>query len=228
MTGYDSSVTRLKITAGGYGSLSDSAALFLHSQDDATFPGIFSLYTTDGTNYFEAMRGLNDGKVNLLYGLQIEGIDQARSGKFVDYIGFPVAGPGLFDVDTYVAQSAWESIGPTGSGATNIWTTMDSVPDGADWVVLRIVGDTASLAYTAHDQIIVNAFARMTGTALTPTGYTQIAAGVAITDADGYGEAFCNTVHPVPLDANKRFDLYWGGNGETSSMAMYLVGYGFN
>jgi hypothetical protein len=38
----------------------------------------------------------------------------------------PVAVTGEFDIDSSVVETAWESVGPTGAGADNTWTALDS------------------------------------------------------------------------------------------------------
>lgn len=48
--------------------------------------------------------------------------------------------PGTFDVDAVISAATRETIGPTGSGATNIWTALDDAPsDVKSWDLIGTV-----------------------------------------------------------------------------------------
>ena len=68
---------------------------------------------------------------------------------------------GDFDVNAVIG-AGWESVGPTGSGATNIWTALDSLPANTKWIELLIhtfAGDTSG------NVADMELFIRQTGTA---------------------------------------------------------------
>lgn len=137
--------------------------------------------------------------------------------------------PTAFDVDAVIAAS-WESVGPTGSSATNIWTGMDSIPSNlttAAFVKLRIFNSIeGSTDNQEYYQIV---YARITGSSTAAGGLTQVSktreynrAGAAEAVADE------NMAFPsVPLDSSLRFDLYRAVNGTspTVSVLAYMEGW---
>ncbi len=72
------------------------------------------------------------------------------------------AGPSAFDVDSNITESTWESVGPTGSGATNIYTGMDAIPAGATFAVFL-----ANLLATSSGAgiVVISLYARAAGSA---------------------------------------------------------------
>jgi len=121
------------------------------------------------------------------------------------------------NVASVITESTWESIGPTGSGANNIWTALDVVPPGSDWIMLRfrmilsggIGGDAFYL------------WGRKTGSVAgissdTMYQYSQLAAGSLMwTDR-------------IAVDASRRFDMHWQATQSSVNLELWLVGYGFN
>lgn len=45
------------------------------------------------------------------------------------------------DVDSALIIDTWETVGPTGSGADNIWATMDQLPDNATILMVQVILD---------------------------------------------------------------------------------------
>lgn len=130
-----------------------------------------------------------------------------------------------FDVDANVTEGAFESVGPTGSSATNIWTPMDSIPSGARIAIITV--ESNNIGDESGSDLQVRVHARMTGS-------SQVA-------GDENRIYFLNmdnnnlTVPPelglqyeamVPLDTSGRFDITWSASNETSiSFDIYLRGF---
>lgn len=141
------------------------------------------------------------------------------------------AQPGTFIFDSpylltlssgVLTESAWESFGPTGSGADNIWTGIDNVPTNARGLILRgnVEGSSAG-----SSRITCGLHARKTGTA----------------GGNGPGNSVCfndvaNTSPVVTLvgargetqvncDTSRRVDLFWFADATTKQAYCYLMGY---
>jgi hypothetical protein len=119
-------------------------------------------------------------------------------------------------LDTDVTAATWETIGPTGSGATNIWSELDDIPSDAKVVLLSIDN-------------------RMTGNAAaTQFSTVSLASGDTVSpDIDDYersrvhanntpsGEDRSDSVEVmVHLDSSRRFKAYWD---ESSGAAATII-----
>ena len=127
-----------------------------------------------------------------------------------------------FDIVANVTDSTWESVGPTGSGATNIWTAMDIIPAGAQAVILKIYahvnGSTAGTTYST------SVYGRKNGSA-TAAGYATWLAYAVFINRSGLNEADGNlSTCVVPLSSSKIMDLQPIAVGTGTAVAM-LVGY---
>jgi len=120
----------------------------LHIHDDG------GIYTTNATGGSQGADTFNAS------GLYIDGVD-LDAGAVTNWVrGHTVyvkddtgASSNVFDLYAAMAGGVWESIGPTGSGATNIWTALDDVVSGAKWVELLIKNqsnDTTQLSSQIH------------------------------------------------------------------------------
>lgn len=130
----------------------------------------------------------------------------------------------LFDIDA-VISTTWESVGPIGSGATNTWTAMNSVPLTAKFVILNIhneiQGSTNSTSYESR----LHARKTGDGTAVNDTTRISIAGFI---NRSGLLEKDLNiTSHIIPIDSQRRFDLYRLSLGTTPTInvKMNLVGW---
>jgi hypothetical protein len=130
-----------------------------------------------------------------------------------------------FDVSTNVTEGTFESVGPTGSGATNTWAAMDSITAGARIAIIRV------FCYVLGDESATNmigqVYIRMTGDS-TATGnrnrvlYIQTDNNneVEVPEEADQVEIF------VPLDASRRFDVTWSAlNDAARNIDLYLVGF---
>lgn len=157
----------------------------------------------------------------------VDGIPIILGGEFVSNSnGNPNISDTVFAVDSVVAETAWESIGPTDSGADNIWTAMDSIPAGVDWVRLYAV------AYGSNGSASINlyiyAYARETGGSQATGSDNRILRAYGRTDGSGYENIGDTAEITIPLDSSLRFDVYWNGNATAESVDLRLVGWGYN
>jgi len=127
------------------------------------------------------------------------------------------------DVSGSLPQLTWESVGPTGSGASNIWTALDLVPLSAVAIIVT--------SYLVVEGSLNSAYA-LTIT-VEKTGYN----GSAV-DKEVHQVAFLNTSASleriigksevtIPIDSTNGFQLRYnpGGNLPTSTVSLYLKGF---
>jgi len=128
-----------------------------------------------------------------------------------------------FDVDA-VISTAWESVGPTGSGATNIWTALDVVPNGAKWVELKISNLSEHSSSSTTTQLI---YGRKTGTSGAIAESRVISKASMRADGSTYAAAFDLSTAKVPVDSLGRFDLYRNQSiGTGAAVLIFLIGWG--
>lgn len=126
-----------------------------------------------------------------------------------------------FDVDSVIG-AAWESVGPTGSGATNIWADMDIIPPGAKWVEFKI----RNLAdNTGGPNTYQYLHGRVTGSSAIVANATMISFNSLDTSGSS-GTTGNMTIAKLPLDSSLRFDLYRNSSGTTLDCVIYLMGWG--
>lgn len=135
------------------------------------------------------------------------------------------------DVLTGIAATTWESVGPTGSGATNIWTALDVVPTNTKYVILTI---HINAFYNAGTGTLLYLDGRKTGsteTAVSPGGKTNMAAAQLNATGSGATSVQTRTVveKRLPVNASNQFDLYWSYSSYTagsSDLGVRLTGWG--
>lgn len=131
-----------------------------------------------------------------------------------------------FDVDAVIG-AAWESVGPFGSGATNIWgadgTGMDEVVSGAKWVQIAIQSESVTTSTSASCVL----HSRATGSTVGISIRTKTSdAFVSLPGSGATGATVRNVCHAnIPLDSSRRFDLYLAATG-TATVELTLRGFG--
>lgn len=126
---------------------------------------------------------------------------------------------------TTMTVSTWESVGPTSSGATNIWTALDDVPAGATGIILRVYNSIAGA--TNGDIYSAVLYARVTGSSGSTSTHTLISSS-ALTNRSGGTEQDRGVSEViVPIDGNLRFDAHYtqSGTGPTITLSGTLVGF---
>lgn len=121
------------------------------------------------------------------------------------------------DIDT----GAFLSVGPTGSGAAVIWSTLDAAPAGARGVRLFVLAGAIHGAGAAATHKITCIF-RKKGSAAIPNITAQ--AWAYLTNETDYTQSFID----VQLDANRMFEFNWekvAVAGGQLTMSIYLIGW---
>ena len=143
-----------------------------------------------------------------------------HTGGYIDDDGDSQGGD-KFDVRASVTENVFESVGPTGSGADNIWTALDILPANTKLVEIMVNGSVGNAATTTVSLLL---YARKAGssaaianikkldlTLLVPTGTISLSGTVSF---------------KVPLDSSNRFDVQWTDNGSaTSVLNLFLQGF---
>lgn len=129
--------------------------------------------------------------------------------------------------------TSYESIGPTGGGATNTWTALDAVPAGAKAVMVKLYA-TLTVTQTASGGCAgtLNFFAAKNG--ITPGVTTAekigtLVAGGSVGAGQSYSDyQFFNSI-VIPLDSSRRFQLRTveslANCTSSKTMSMALVGF---
>lgn len=128
-----------------------------------------------------------------------------------------------FDVDA-VISTAWESVGPTGSSATNIWTDMDIIPTGAKWVEIKIYSSASDASGLTVKQTL---HGRVTGSSTAAADANAISLNHSIATGSTVNFDGNITTAKIPIDSSRRFDLYRNpSNGTAFVCNIYLIGWG--
>lgn len=139
----------------------------------------------------------------------------------MEYLESDVGGhSNIFDVDASIG-AAWESVGPTGSGATNIWTALDAVPTGAKWIEVKI----EIFANTMTSFSTSALYARRGGSSTSFLKHAQIAYAGNMAAGATQTIASNQTTGRIPLNSARVFDLYFSSAG-TGGANMILAGFG--
>ncbi|MEM7469370.1 MAG: hypothetical protein AAF387_21145 [Pseudomonadota bacterium] len=107
---------------------------------------------------------------------------------------------------------SFESIGPTGSAATNINPDLDDIPAEAQGVVFKLTTDFASSG-------IVTAYIRDTGSAVGSTQDNNVAYQAPAS------AGFWSSEFYVSLDGANTFEMSYASIGTISSAKLYVIGY---
>ncbi len=143
--------------------------------------------------------------------------------------GIPLVSEDIFSVDgapNNIPQSTWADIGPTGSGATYIWTALDSLSLDTEWLQLRIkhvgIGGAASTA------VFGRIYLRKNGSAAPAASATLSCEMYEWADSGGNAWEEQVTFPLVGLDSSNIFEVYYVNTFSADSIELWLAGYGVN
>jgi hypothetical protein len=187
-----------------------------------------------GEGTFHGPNGVYSKNIELYPPTDVTGYYEAQNVTIHDDIGNPTT----FTVDGVIG-AAWESVGPTGSGATNIWTALDDVPSTAKGVILKSHAFARGYGVNTGYNVVTGISARRTGSTAAAGGDdTDIGEALATgyttsTSIDFPVSARHLSEHLVPIDGSLRFDLYLntannsvaGGTTFTNTAEIVLVGW---
>lgn len=129
---------------------------------------------------------------------------------------------GGFDVSAVVATGSPESIGPTGSGATNIWTAMDDLPSNTKAIILAVHYRIDSATSATYDSYVA---AYKTGN--TQSDRDKIARTTLVATGAGQRTATINEA-VVAVDANLTFTINYinvTASPSATELDIYLRGF---
>ena len=127
----------------------------------------------------------------------------------------------LFDLTA--VSAAWESIGPTGSGAANTWVGLNSVTLGAKWVEVRIHNRADDNTGGTAQGVV---YARATGSSAAATQDAIVSQVRSVALGSTFNSGTNTTTARIPVDSLHRFDMYRLQIATSVVVSMYLVGWG--
>jgi hypothetical protein len=144
-----------------------------------------------------------------------------RAGNFHFHDG--TTGLTALQAHSVITEDTWESVGPTGSGADNIWADMDDMPSTATGVMVYIHYDwtassTATSSFTCH-YTIGDDESPSTGVSNRPVWH--------VADSDASGEIFTSTVFMIiPVSGDQIFKFRWLLNpGTITTLELFYKGF---
>jgi hypothetical protein len=140
-------------------------------------------------------------------------------GGIKTYLHNNIANATAFDVVGSVTNNTYETIGPTGSGTTNIWAALDDVPATAKFIIVKAVctanedggGATTSKVYAA-------AYAE------SPTISERFMLAGAVSSTISFEQTDVATSF-VPVDGSGRFKVGFSGSPGNSTGKLYIIGW---
>lgn len=127
-------------------------------------------------------------------------------------------------VSGVVTEDTWESVGPTGSGADNIWADMDDLPSNAR--VLKVVAQSALVTNSTNSANTLLYVA--SGDVASPTAGngTRVSFNLADDNASGFQNTDSITLE-IPLGTDQVFKVYWAtaDNASASAVNFYYRGF---
>lgn len=123
-----------------------------------------------------------------------------------------------------ITKNTFETIGPTGSGATNIWTALDDLPANATGVMITVTSqveaNAASLTYEAPIRVRGTGSISAGNNTLISNAGGRVSAGGDLEKSTSVNSTF------VVLDGNNTFELQWNDTNVTfNTSIMYLNGF---
>ena len=188
------------------------------SQAGAATFGTLWVKNTSPTELHYVDSGSNDFRISP--NLPVSG--HIRAGNIQLYDGESSPGS-IFSASVNVTEGVVESVGPTGSGANNIWTTMDQLPANATILIVGVylslqdsVGGASLRLYVSHGD--------------DPTPSVTIFNQIGQVSSGQSGEPGRGTILTqayIPLGAtNQTFYLVWTGDANvTESIDIYYRGF---
>ena len=139
------------------------------------------------------------------------------------YINENAATTPNFDVGTNLTNLTFETVGPTGSGATNIWTALDDLPSNCRIAIIS--PQIAITSSTGGSNTTLRVYAKAAGQPGGPSTGQQIAA-VGNTMSNINYELLQATGELVPLDSSQTFEVAYS-RVNVASLSLFLSLKGF-
>jgi hypothetical protein len=146
-----------------------------------------------------------------------------RAGNLQHLDGTSADSANDFAVHSNLAENSSESVGPTGSGATNIWTALDNVPSNATALIL----DVYLLLRRSDADITELTFA---GGSASLGNLRRLGIGAEWNDTGDILDEIVNSSQTLmPCDSNQTFLCRWNiiGTGGSADCKVLLRYNGF-
>jgi len=150
--------------------------------------------------------------------------NHTRAGNTQIWTGAADWGSSL-DLVASLTESTWESVGPTGSGADNVWTPMDVLPSNATILIasLRIRAEKSSTGRC--DASVYWTYGDDGSPALgTGEAHRNYFSKSTVDSSESYDQGSAQILIPLG-PTNQDFQLYWGSNGDNDAIYMDYVGF---
>ena len=128
------------------------------------------------------------------------------------------------DAATDITTGTFETVGPTGSGALNIWTPLDVMPSNATIVLLRV---SVGMSQSGANAATMSVYATSGDSAQAVSVSNRIALFTVDTDGAITGNTIAEYEVMVPLEpTNLDFRLTWAsGNSDSDLVNVYYKGF---
>lgn len=126
---------------------------------------------------------------------------------------------GDFSFAGLMSALTWESVGPTGSGADNIWAALDNVPSNVKAIIVEVYLQHTSSAAGSHSTL---AYAEHGDVASPGTSYTRIGYLASWAGAGSETRVLTNQVI-IPVNSSGVFKVTW--NHTSTSARSVILGY---
>jgi hypothetical protein len=213
-------ITAITLSVGREKTVVFDGSLILTNGGSLLLPGAANITTSAGDTAI--FRGEESGVVRCINYEQKGNITGFVAGDKI-YLNVDGGSTTYIDLDSVVTESQFESVGPTGSLANNIWTAMDVIPLGAKAVYLMV---NITMTNTSNAVPVGGVFARRTGSSASASDATVLAAYQGnVTAATGTTTGI-QGLGWVPLDTSNRFDIHWSVANDTSrNVTLALKGF---
>jgi hypothetical protein len=127
---------------------------------------------------------------------------------------------GSLDVATNITRDTWETVGPTGSGADYIWTTLDDLPSGTKSVILKCKANGSGTATYVDLELSL----RQGGSTSSEGTHARVLWAQSYATS-GDNAVACVTEQTVVLGTGNIFEVNWDDTGTGGrNINLYLVG----
>lgn len=153
-------------------------------------------------------------------------ITKGTSGQYVTAADYPVFSSTVLSFTVSITAATWTSIGPTGSGASVIWTALDTIPSDADWIEVRTLIGVSTTGTSIDEGIYVRASGSSVAINDTLNSINKV---YTVVGGNGTNSISSSSVtsSKIQLSSSNIFEVYYKGvSAETVTMA--IVGYGSN
>jgi len=182
--------------------------------DDTATPWTLKVY--DGAGQIN--KGTIDPDLNLYKPATLPTFVNESSGQ-------PCITTSIFNVTASVTRETWESVGPTGSGADNVWVALDNVSADVDWLELR---SNMNVANGTGTFVNMRLHVREAGSTVS-SGDPNLVAELGIsTPTTGAHSDNATVQFKTPVNSAISFETFWTSSGDTNNIQLYLDGFGYN